>query len=65
MKPVLTPQQISAFKKIGANCRDCLPLLEFLEKLGVECQELRKRWEHQVQVADMALELAGALKSEK
>lgn len=57
----LTPQQKAAFARVLARCNDCLPLLEFLEQMGVDVAELRERYDLQRTQATTALRLAGAL----
>ena len=64
MKPLLTNQQLSALRQVTARCNDCLPLIEFLEKLGVDIQELRERWEQQKTQAELALELVALAKQQ-
>lgn len=57
----LTPTQKAAFGRVLARCNDCLPLLEFLEQMGVDVKELRDRYDLQRQQAETALQLAGAM----
>jgi hypothetical protein len=57
----LTPQQKAAFARVLARCNDCLPLLEYLEGMGVDVAELRERYDLQRQQAETALQLAGAM----
>lgn len=59
MNQILTPAQVTQFRKILARCNDCLPLIEFLEKLGWDVEDLRKRYDHQRETASLALELVG------
>lgn len=57
MPPILTPTQKTAMNRTAARCTDCLPLLEYLESLGLDMEEYRKRWELLRQQAQTALEL--------
>jgi hypothetical protein len=62
---VLTPAQKSAFNRALARCNDCLPLLEFLEQVGVDVSELRERYELYRLQARTALQLAGIMAREE
>lgn len=57
----LSPSQKAAFGRVLARCNDCLPLLDFLEQMGVDVKELRDRYELQRQQAETALQFAGVM----
>lgn len=61
----LTPQQKAAFSRVLARCNDCGPLIEFLEKIGVDVSELKDRVALQREQAETALALLGVTKERK